>query len=362
MAETTDKHVFITGSDDHEVKRRSKEQVQSHLPSDPMNLEEIDGTAESVEAALVFVKRVREALLTLPFFGGTKVVYAKNVTVLQDTVIGRSEAVKEALAALLEVIRSTQPSEAFLIMAAPGADRRKAFTKALEKMTRHEHVDLPDIRTERGEAAWVAEVSRRLKVAGLKCEDGVAGLLVECVGNQTRMLESEIEKLCLFAHPSSEVTMESFRRIASSNRSMVVWDLCDAVVSGQVSVAVPLLRQLLAQGEGEVGILILLSNHIRMTALAVWLKEKKWLKVGGSGSFVKAELHPRGEALLPVSKTGSRPAPYQLARAVTAAGQRGSERWFQAVDICFQAHLKLLSGGLERDKFLESTVLTLCRI
>lgn len=362
MAQKPGKHVLITGSDEYEVKRRSAEVVSKVKPEDPMNLETLDGAVDSVDSAVDCIGRIREALMTLPFLGGRKVVYVKNTTFLQDTVIGKSERVKEGLAGLMEVVGTVSPDDARLVMMAPGADKRKAFYKAFAKLGYTESLDLPDIKTSKGEVAWIDEVARRLSRAGLKFEDGVPEVMVECVGNNTRVLEAEIEKLSLYSHPDGMVTLEDLRKIVTSNRSLMVWDLCDAVTSGKTSEAIPLLRQLLAQGESEVRILISLSNQIRLAAIGVWLKEENLLKLSRRGNFMNVEVTPEGEDLLPANKSGVKPKGFRLAKIVGQASAKASERWFRGVDICFDTHMQLLSGTGDRHRTLETAVLRLCQI
>jgi DNA polymerase-3 subunit delta len=362
MAEKPGKHVLITGSDEYEVKRRSAEVVSKVTPEDPMNLETIDGAAENVDGALDCVARIREALLTLPFLGGRKVIYVKSTTFLQDTVIGKSERVKDALTELLEVLIKVSPDEARMVMMAPKAHKGKAFYKSFAKFGYTEVLDLPDIQSARGEAAWTDEVAGRLKRAGLTFEDGVPEVLVECIGNDSRVLEAEIEKLVLYSHPEGQVQLDDLRKIVTANRALLVWDLCDAVTSGNTSEAIPLLRQLLAQGDSEVGILILLSNQVRLAAIGVWLKEQGLLKMTKRGSYVNVEVSAEGEELLPANKSGVKPKGFRLAKIVGQATGKASERWFRALDICFDTHMQLLSGTGDRHRTLETAVLRLCQI
>ncbi|NJL19490.1 MAG: hypothetical protein HC901_04420 [Bdellovibrionaceae bacterium] len=56
----------------------AREWLARHAPEDAMNLEVIDGRAENVEMALAQLDRLLEALLTLPFFGGRKVVHFRE--------------------------------------------------------------------------------------------------------------------------------------------------------------------------------------------------------------------------------------------------------------------------------------------
>jgi DNA polymerase III delta subunit len=134
------------------------------------------------------------------------------------------------------------------------------------------------------------------------------------------------------------------------------------VTSGDAGQAIPLLRQLLAQGDSEVGVLILLSGQIRLAAIGSWLKEQGLLRLRRQGNFVSVEVDPEGEDLLPANKSGAKPKGFRLAKIVGQAEKKKSSQWFDAVEICFQTHLALLSGTGDRHRTLETAVLRLCQV
>ena len=76
---------FLCGSDEDAVKKAAAALAEKLAPGDAMNFETIDGRAESAEAAVRSVQQVREAILTLPFFGAGKLVWWKAVNFLDET-------------------------------------------------------------------------------------------------------------------------------------------------------------------------------------------------------------------------------------------------------------------------------------
>ena len=94
---------FLSGSDEDAVKKAAQALAEKLAPSDAMNFEIIDGRADSVDDAARSIQKVREAILTLPFFGGGKLVWWKAVNSFDENA-GRGFAmpsVKEALEAFL---------------------------------------------------------------------------------------------------------------------------------------------------------------------------------------------------------------------------------------------------------------------
>jgi len=105
---------FLCGTDEDAVKKASADLAAKLAPDDAMNLETIDGRAITVDEAVQSIAKVREAILTLPFFGGGKLVWWKAVNFFDETGVGRHASVKEALESLQpDLARSTAPRSLF---------------------------------------------------------------------------------------------------------------------------------------------------------------------------------------------------------------------------------------------------------
>src|SRR3984893_13752107 len=98
----------VVGSDESEVKRVAAELAAKLTPPDAgdFGLEVIDGAADNAEQAAARIRSTIEALQTLPFMGGAKLVWLKNANFLGDDQKARSAAVQSALEELSDVITS----------------------------------------------------------------------------------------------------------------------------------------------------------------------------------------------------------------------------------------------------------------
>src|SRR5947199_7118332 len=98
----------VVGSDEAEVKRVATELATNLTPEEAgdFGLEVIDGAADNAEQAAARIRSAIEALQTLPFFGGAKLVWLKNVNFLGDDPKARSAAVQAALEELSAQIDS----------------------------------------------------------------------------------------------------------------------------------------------------------------------------------------------------------------------------------------------------------------
>ncbi|MFZ5806814.1 MAG: DNA polymerase III subunit delta [Verrucomicrobiota bacterium] len=353
-------HYLIAGSDEFVAKARAAALVEKMTPEDPLNLETVNGYVSSVDEAVRQLDSALEALQTLPFFGGHKVVYLKDANFLGDTPMGRSEQVQNILEKLANFLGKVSAESVQFIMSAEAVDKRRSFIKNFTRFGKMEFFDKADISRERDLSAWIDEVDERVKAAGLKPGARVIERLVELAGNDSRALQEEIEKLCLYAHPHGEIDEAAVRAVGSGNREMVVWDLCDAITLGHSAEAVRLLRRLLAQGETEVGILIILGGHIRLAALGRHLEETDRLRLKIKGSYVTTELSDDADELLPRNKKGEKPNLFRLSKVVQQTGKRNAAHWFRAIEILHQAHNQIFLSGADRTRILETTILELC--
>ena len=98
----------IVGSDEGEVKRVAAELAAKLTPpgAGEFGLEIIDANADYVDQAVSKIRSAVEALQTLPFFGGQKLVWLKNVNFLGDSVMGNSASVQSELEDLADLLRA----------------------------------------------------------------------------------------------------------------------------------------------------------------------------------------------------------------------------------------------------------------
>src|SRR2546423_3568600 len=121
----------VVGSDDVEIKRTAAELAEKLKPAaaGDFGLELIDGAADNADQAATRIRSTIEALQTLPFFGGEKVVWLKNANFLGDDQKARSAAVQAALEELAETINTGLGPEVIFLISAIDVDKRRSFYK-----------------------------------------------------------------------------------------------------------------------------------------------------------------------------------------------------------------------------------------
>ena len=136
----------FVGTDDMAVKDAAAALSRKLIPPEAaeFGLEIVDGSADNSEHAQRIVRNALEALQTLPFFGGEKVVWLRGVNFLADTITGRSESTQNALAALMAFMEAGVPADVKFILSASEVDKRRSFFLNLKKVAKLEVFDLID--------------------------------------------------------------------------------------------------------------------------------------------------------------------------------------------------------------------------
>jgi len=248
----------IIGTDEGRVKEEAARLHQELTGGndDGFTHETIDGTADNSEGAFQICKQVVEALNTLPFFGGEKVVWLKSASFLVDDVTGRSERTQSGVESLRECLAAGLGPGVVFLMSATGIDKRRAFWKFLQKTAEVRSYDKIDTSRD----GWEEEVARlvegRAKDLGLQFEDDALELFVMLAGEATRQIGSELEKLDLYLGKDRRmVTLEDVRRMVPMSRAGVVFEIGRALQHGDAARAIELIDQQLERGESAIGVM-----------------------------------------------------------------------------------------------------------
>src|SRR2546423_260352 len=184
----------IVGSDDVEVKRTAAELAEKLKPANggDFGLEVIDGAADNADQAAARIRSTIEALRTLPFFGGEKVVWLKNANFLADDQKGRSASVQEALDELTETIGSGLGSDITFLLSAIEVDKRRSFYKAVAKRAEVQVFDKLDSSRGGWEGKSTEMGQKRARKSKLSFDDDTLELFVLLTGGATRWVAKEL--------------------------------------------------------------------------------------------------------------------------------------------------------------------------
>jgi DNA polymerase-3 subunit delta len=358
----------VVGSDESEVKRHARQLASELAPAEAGDLgcEVIDGVAETADQAVLRIHQTIDALLTLPFFGGDKLVWLKNASFLADSVTGRAASVLEATERLLETLRSGLPGGVRFLLSAPEIDKRRSFYKGLGKVAKVQIFDKLDA----GRAGWEDEaasiVSGRAKALDLRLWGEALELFVLFTGGDSRQIDNELEKLDLYlGHTRREVTVEDVRVMVPVSRAGVVFELGNALAARDLKQALALIDQLLFQGETAIAILLVaIIPTVRNLLLAKDLMQRHRLsRPAAPFHFTSAlnRLPAHATDHLPRKKDGTINT-YALGIAATGAHRYELSELRTALEKCLAANVALVSSGVEARTVLTELVVRIAAV
>ncbi len=353
----------VVGSDEGEVKRVASELAAKLAPPDAgeFGIEVIDACADNVDQAVSKIRLAIEALQTLPFFGGAKLVWFKNANCMADSVLGRSSSVQGALQELGDILDAGLAPDVTLLISATETDKRRSFYKTL---TRHAEVQVID-RLDSTRSGWeegVTELVRRLaKNSGLQFEGDALDLFVLLTGGDTRQIENELEKIDLHLGKERRVTVDIVRDLVPLSRAGVIFELGNALAACDLQRALMLVKRLLDQGETAIGILLVaVLPTIRNLLLVKDLMERHGIsRPHAPFNFISALNRLPAEATehLPRKKDGSING-YALGIAAQQAHRFQTKKLIDGLEACLEANLRLVSTQLDHELILTEIVVT----
>lgn len=211
MPAATKNFAFLCGPDDFIVNRLGQERfsaLAAEANADDFLREIISGFAANVDEVEAAVNRFRDAVQTVPMFGGKRVVWFKDVNFLADTVTGRAEGTLEQVEALQELLEKVNADEVAIVITAAPIDRRRSFPKWCEG---HADFTLAGGDGESAGDALAGVAIEEAKASGATFGEGALELLLAKVGPNTRLLTEEVRKLATYvggALPSEALAKE----------------------------------------------------------------------------------------------------------------------------------------------------------
>lgn len=341
---------FLTGSDEAGVKKAAVELAAKLAPgADAFGLETIDGAVDTVDAAVARINEARQALLTLPFLGGSKLVWLKSAMFLSDTPTGRSESVLSALDGLLQTLGEGLPEGVTFLLSATEPDKRRTAYKQLTKLADTQLIDRPDLGFGAGEEAVIAWTAGQARERGLKISPDAVEALAARIGLETCQLASELDKLILAFGHGHPITAADVRSLVPATRESGIFDIGNAVAARDLPTALATMRQLLLQGEGAMG--ILLASIVPTVRNLLFMKElmlRHRLSPPSQPQFFASTLNklPASDIEhLPRKKDGSL-STYPLGIAARNSVHYSLDELRRAFRECAAANLRLVTSPL----------------
>jgi DNA polymerase-3 subunit delta len=355
---------LICGDDDFAVKQRAKELYQKWSAElGGMDHEVIEATASNSGDALKAIGKLREALQTLPFFGGGKAIWLRDCNFLGDERTASSGDVTDTLAELAQELKEFQWQTVRLLVSAGKVDKRKVFYKTLDKLGRVESFDGWSVNDK--DWAVQAELMARKAVQSREkkiSEDALAELVAR-IGPQPRQLTNEVEKLCLYVGPRLEITEADVNAVATKNKMSRAFALGDALGNRNLIALLKCLDEELWEMQfdkqkSEIGMLYGLISKVRALLMLKEMLREGWIKATSDYSGFKAQLERVPASKLPSDKRYNPLAlnPYVLFKALAQVRNYSETELVRAMDLLLHANQRLVSSTLDERIVLQQTL------
>ena len=277
---------LVLGEDEYRVRTRARELVDQLCPpaEAAFGLEIIDAAVENAAEGILAVRRCLEALRTLGFLGGRKVVWLRDATLFT---VEAAADVRATVEELTGQIKAGLPTGQTLVISAQKVFRGSAFFKVCQAAGHIEEFEKPKPWKQAEYAR--GQVLDAFRVAGLKAAADAVDLFLDRVGTDTRQIIQEAEKLAVYLGDRKDVCQDDVQAVVSLSRESIAWDLADAVGARDLPGALKILRQLVFQGEEPIGLIYSLEGRFREMIVLREALDRGWARVTGEGYGKKLE-------------------------------------------------------------------------
>lgn len=361
--------VLIHGDDDFAVKQRARQLYQQWSAElGGMDHEIIDAQVSNSGEALKSLNRLREALNTLPFFGGGKAIWLQNCNFLGDERAASAAAVTESLADLAQELKAFPWQNVRLLISAGKVDKRKTFYKTLEKLGKVEAYAAWSV----DDKNWIGEaetlVVKALKSRGKEISDEALAELIESVGPNSRELTNEVEKTSLYIGDRKQITPADVAAVVTRNKQARAFALGDALGDRDLPRLLRTLDEELwsmkfDSQKSEIGLLYGLITKVRAMLFLKEMMREGWVKADVDYSRFKGQLERVPAGQLPEDKRFNPLSmnPYVLYKALPQAKRYSTEELIRAMELLLDCNRQLIFSNLDESLVLQQTLVQIVR-
>ena len=356
--------LLIWGEDEFTVKKRAQEVYRQWCQeSGGEDHEIIDASVSHGGDALRALGKLREALQTLPFFGGAKVVWFQNCSFLGEDRTSVSQAVTENLTDFAKDLKAFDWTNVRLLISAGKVNRVRTFYKTLEKIGTvegHEGLSVDSRDWADRAETWAA---RQLKSLQKEITDEALAALVSCVGPHLRQLNNEAEKLALYVGERVLIELPDVQAIVTRSKQASAFALGEALGDRHLP---RLLKALddelwevkLGSQKTEIGLLYGLISKVRGLILLQEMLRQGLIKPENDYRRFAAQLQRLPAEAFPEDKRYNPAAmnPYVLFKALPQVLRYTSEELVRAMGLLLECNQRLVSSRLDPSLVMQHTL------
>lgn len=354
--------MLVGGDDDLAIQQRARATWDAWCrAAGGMDHEIIEASTSTVGDVLAVIARAKEALQTLPFFGGPKLVWLKDCTFMADDRAAASETVTSALSDWAAELKAFDWQGVRFLVSALKPDKRRAFFKLFEQRGVVEiHVGLSA-----DDKEWAAKVTseatRLLHAAGKAADYDVAEDLAQRVGPNLRALANEVEKLLAYTHGRDAITTRDVEAVVARQKQAQAFGLGEMLGERNLARALRMLddelweiRARIDKRKSEVGLLYGLVSKVRSLIIARELLQAGLIKPAASYPAFNDQLRRLPPDLLPADRQYNPLAsPYPFYRATLQCRNYEPHELVRAMELLLDANRRLVGSEADEARILQ---------
>ncbi len=247
----------------------------------------INGQIIRVDDARVLEVQFTESVKTLSMFGSKRVIWLRNFNLVSDSVAAKSDLTKESLENMLKVVVESDPAVSIIISATPYDGRRKDLSSLKSEATDFIlHASASKSPFDKGDAqadAQVALAVERFKTLGVKFERGVPEVLVGRVGQSTRLVLGECEKLATYVGAGGTIKEADVHLIVPTFGEGEFFEPIEALAARDLKWGMESLDRYFFNEDSSRPLLIVLQNRLRLLIQIRCLADSGDFRVSDAG-------------------------------------------------------------------------------
>ena len=321
----------------------SVEETLASLSADTGDNDLYDVNTTTLNGATVSLAELEAAWSTIPFLADKRIVVVRGLLARMEQGRGggssRTRGMDEEWTDIGERLTHV-PDSTELIFADSAISRNNPLMSAIRTHAQVHEFRLPSVREMPG---WVRQRADRL---GAAIEPGAISALVDAIGNDTRLIDMELQKLALYRsdgrsdEPSDRmIRRQDVEEMVSYVREANIFAAVDAALEGRAGFALRLAHQLLAEGRSSTYVITMLARQVRFLIVAKDMKSR-----GFQQDEIGRRLSIRG---------------YPLTKTMQQEGRFSAERLAEIHRRLLEADLSIKTGAADEEMALDALIVGL---
>ena len=313
----------------------SVEEMLASLRAAAASDELYDVNTTTLDGASVSLAELEAAWSTIPFLADRRTVMVRGLLARMERGRGggstRSRGFEDEWTDIGERLAHV-PESSDVIFVDAAVNRGNPLLRAIRSLAQVHEFRLPSVREMPG---WVRQRADRL---GAAIEPSAISALVDAIGNDTRLINMELQKLALY-RSDGMIRRQDVEAMVSYVREANIFAAVDAALEGRAGIALRLVHQFLDAGRPPTYLITMLARQVRFLIVAKDMKAR---------GFQQDEIGRK------LSISG-----YPLTKTMQQEGRFDAVRLVEIHRRLIEADLSIKTGAADEEMALDALIVAL---